>query len=125
MSEAKKILLVEDDPLIIEIYTIKLQEHGFNVEVAADGEMAFRKLKEEDGFDLVVLDIVLPQLTGFELLNRIRKDQKLKNLKVLILSNLGQRLDIERARELGAKRYLIKANFTPSEVVEEIKKLLK
>lgn len=124
MSEAKKILLVEDDPLIAEIYTKKLDECGFDVELAADGETAFKKIQEEM-FDLVILDIVLPQLTGFELLKRMEKDIESKKLTVLVLSNLGQKSDIELAKELGVVRYLIKANFTPSEVIFEIKKLLK
>ena len=120
----KSILLVEDDPLIAEIYTKKLNECEFNVECVNDGETAFKKVQEKV-FDLVVLDIVLPQLTGFEFLKRVKKDIESKNLTVLVLSNLGQKSDIELAKELGAARYLIKANFTPSEVVSEIKKLLK
>jgi len=124
MSKAKKILLVEDDPLITEIYTTKLKESDFEVVGISNGEAAFKKLQQRK-FDLLILDIVLPELTGFEVLTKIRNHQKLKNLKVLILSNLGQKSDIERARNLGVSKYLIKANFTPSEVVAEIKKLLK
>jgi DNA-binding response OmpR family regulator len=121
----KKILLVEDDPLIIEIYTTKFKENGFQVEVADNGGTAFKKLEEGKDFDLLVLDIVLPHLTGFELLRKIRNKKRLKNLRVLVLSNLGQEMDIKRAQSLGVSRYLVKANFTPSEVIEEIKKLLK
>ena len=120
----KRILLVEDDPLITEIYTTKLKESDFEVVSVSDGETAFRELQQSK-FDLLVLDIVLPELTGFEVLTKIRNNEKLKNLKVLILSNLGQKSDIERAKKLGVITYLIKANFTPSEVVAEIKKLLK
>ena len=120
----KKILLVEDDPLITEIYTTKLKECDFEVVAISNGESAFKELQKRK-FDLLVLDIVLPELTGFEILQRIRNNQKLKNLKVLILSNLGQKSDIERARKLGVSKYLIKANFTPSEVVGEIRKVLK
>jgi len=120
----KKILLVEDDPLIIDIYTTKLKESGFQTETASDGETALKKLKEEN-FDLLILDMVLPRLTGFELLKKIREDKGFKELKVLILSNLGQEADINLAKKLGVSKYLIKANFIPSEVVEEIKKILK
>ncbi len=123
MDAKKKILLVEDDSLIVEIYTTRLKEAGFEIESEIDGEGAIRKLKEKE-FDLVLLDIVLPNLTGFEFLERIRNKEKLKNVKVLILSNLGQKTDVERAERLGAIKYLIKANYTPSEVVEEIKKIL-
>lgn len=120
----KKILLVEDDPLITEIYTTKLNECDFEVVAVPDGEAAFKELKANQ-FELLVLDIVLPELTGFELLKRIRNQAKLKKLKVLILSNLGQKSDIERAQKFGVSKYLIKANFTPSEVVGEVRKLLK
>lgn len=124
MSEAKKILLVEDDPLIIEIYTTKLRETNFEVETAVDGEKALKKIKA-GGFDLLVLDIVLPELTGFEILEKIRKDKELKDLKIIVLSNLGQKTDIEKAQKFGVAKYLIKAHYTPSEVVGEIEKLLK
>jgi len=119
----KSILLVEDDPLIREIYTTKLKESGFAIKAVANGESAWKVL-QTDHFDLLVLDIVLPYVTGFELLERIRGNERLKDLKVLVLSNLGQKSDVERAQSLGVSKYLIKANFTPSEVVGEIKKLL-
>ena len=122
-DKKKKILLVEDDLLIVEIYTTRLKEAGFEIESEVDGESAIRKLKEKD-FDLVLLDIVLPNLTGFEFLERIRNKEKIKNVKVLILSNLGQKTDVDKAERLGAIKYLIKAHYTPSEVVEEIKKIL-
>lgn len=124
VTRTKKILLIEDDPLIIEIYTTQLKKAGFEVESAPDGEKAFEMIKEKN-FDLLILDIVLPYLTGFELLKRIRNQAEFKNLKVLVLSNLGQKSDIERAKRLGVSQYLIKAHYTPSEVVEEIKKVLK
>lgn len=120
----KSILLVEDDPFLIDIYTTKLREVGFLVEVAEDGEKGLRKLAEKN-FDLLVLDIVLPQINGWEILEKIKKDEKFKNLKVVILSNLGQKEEVKKGKELGATKYLIKAHYTPSEVVEEIKQILK
>ena len=119
----KSILLVEDDPFLIDIYSTKLKESGFSVEVASDGESALRKVKEKEP-DLVILDIVLPQLDGWEILRQIKSDPKLKNIKIIILSNLGQKEEVERGVELGAVKYLIKAHYTPSEVVAEIKQLL-
>jgi len=123
----KKILLVEDDQFLIDIYTTKLKDSGFSVEVAKEGESALRKLNEEK-FDLLLLDIVLPQIDGWEILEKI-KNEKLKtknfeNLKIVILSNLGQKEEVERGLKLGATKYLIKAHYTPSEVVEEIKEIL-
>lgn len=120
----KSILLIEDDPFLIDIYATKLKESGFSVEVATDGEQALSKAKEKK-LDLIVLDIVLPQIDGWEILKKIKSDPKLKNLKVIILSNLGQKEEVEKGINLGAIKYLIKAHYTPSQVVEEIKKILK
>ena len=120
----KRILLVEDDPFLIDIYTTKLKEAGFKIEVATDGEEGLRKLTEKK-FDLLVLDIVLPQIDGWEILKKIKQDLKLKSLPVLILSNLGQKGEVEKGMKLGATKYLIKAHYTPSEVIEEIKEVLK
>jgi len=123
----KTILLVEDDPFLIDIYTTKFKEEGFSVEVANDGEEGLRKLGEgdEEKFDLLILDIVLPHVDGWEILKEIKANEKLKNLKIVILSNLGQKGEVEKGIKLGATKYLIKAHYTPSEVAEEIKKILK
>ena len=124
----KTILLVEDDPFLIDIYTTKLKEGGFSVEVAAGGEEGLRKLKEKS-FDLLVLDIVLPRIDGWKVLEEIKnqglKNKNLKDLKIIVLSNLGQKEEVEKGLKLGAIKYLIKAHYTPSEVVEEIRKILK
>jgi len=118
----KKILLVEDDPFLIDIYTTKLKDSGFAIQVAADGEEAINKIKEEKP-DLIVLDIVLPHVDGWEILNQIKADEKLKKIKVILLSNLGQKEEVEKGLKLGATKYLIKAHYTPGQVVEEIKKV--
>ncbi len=119
----KKILLVEDDPLIVKIYKTRLEEEGFEVEVVSQGERVVGELKKNE-FDLVLLDIVLPELTGFEILKRIKGEGLLENLKVLVLSNLGEKRSVEKAAKLGAVSYLIKAHYTPTEVIEEVKKTL-
>lgn len=119
----KSILLVEDDPFLVDVYTTKLREAGFEIDVAEDGAEALRKLKEKKP-DLLVLDIVLPQIDGWTLLRKIRENPELKDLKTIIFSNLGQKADIEKALKLGAIDYLIKAHFTPGQVIEEIKKTL-
>jgi DNA-binding response OmpR family regulator len=120
----KTILLVEDDPFLIDIYTKKFKESGFNVIVAVDGEECLKKLQEEAP-DLMLLDIVLPAIDGWEILRRMSKDKKFKDIKVIILSNLGQREEVEKGVELGAAKFLIKSHYTPTEIVEEIKKSLK
>ena len=120
----KTILLVEDDPFLVEIYTTKLKEAGFSVKAAIDGNDGFKKMEEKTP-DLLLLDIVLPSFNGWEILREIKKDNKLKSLRVIILSNLGEKEEIEKGLKLGAVKYLVKAHYTPSEVVEEIKKILK
>lgn len=119
----KSILLVEDDPFVVDIYTTKLKEAGFHIEVAENGEEALRKLKEAKP-DLLVLDIVLPNIDGWELLRKIRTELGFEDLKVVVLSNLSQKAEVEKSLRFGVIKYFIKAHFTPSEVVEEIKKIL-
>jgi DNA-binding response OmpR family regulator len=120
----KKILLIEDDPFLVDIYKTKLSESGFSVEVAPNGKEGLKKLREKN-FDLLILDIVLPQVDGWQVLKEIEKDEKLKNLKIFVLSNLGQKEEVERGFQMGVVKYFIKAHYTPSEVAKEIKKTLK
>lgn len=120
----KSILLIEDDPFLIDIYTTKLKKAGFEVNSVTDGEEGFKKAKEKIP-NLIVLDIVLPHIDGWEILKKIKADEKLKPVPVIILSNLGQKSEVEKGISLGATKYLIKAHYTPSQVVEEIKKVLK
>ncbi len=123
----KKILLVEDDPFLIDIYTRKLKKAGFETTVTEDGKKALEVLQQKT-FELMILDIVLPEVDGWAILKEIKelkqKNKSLKNLKIIILSNLGQKEEVEKGLKLGATKYLIKAHFTPSQVVEEIKKIL-
>lgn len=120
----KQILLVEDDPFLIDIYSQKLEKAGFKIEVVKNGENALQVLQKRKP-DLLVLDIVLPGIEGWEILRKIKKDPHLSDLKVMVLSNLGQKEEVEKGLKLGADKYLIKAHYTPSEVVKEIKKILK
>lgn len=119
----KHILLVEDDPFLVDIYTTKFKKANLEVEVATNGEEALAKLKEKTP-DLVVLDLVLPRIDGWEILSKIKANPKLKNLKVVVLSNLGQKEEVEKGLKLGATKYLIKAHCTPSQVAEEVKRCL-
>ncbi len=119
----KSILLVEDDPFLIDIYTTKLKESGFSVDVAADGESALKKIQERKA-DLLILDIVLPGVDGWEILRKVKSLPELKDLKVIVLSNLGQKEEVEKGVDLGIDKYLIKAHYTPSEVVEQIKEII-
>ncbi|MDP4010365.1 MAG: response regulator transcription factor [Candidatus Spechtbacteria bacterium] len=120
---AKKILLVEDDPFLSEIYITKFEEAGYVVEVADDGEKGFQKIKTSNP-DIVLLDIILPKMTGLEILESAKRDNALKDIPVIILSNLGSDDDTNKALELGAKGYLIKSQYTPSEVVAKVEEIL-
>lgn len=124
MSENKtKILVIEDDKFLREIIAGKLNKEGYEVFEAGDGEEGIKKIKEErPGF--ILLDLVLPGIDGFEVLNRIKQDSATASIPVIVLSNLGQRDDMERALKLGVVEYLIKANFGLGEIVEKIKKTL-
>lgn len=119
----KSILLVEDDPFLVEIYITKLKEEGFAVESVADGEECINKLEEKIP-DLMLLDVVLPSVDGWEILRKVKKDERFKNMKVFVLSNLGQKEEIAKGMSLGADKFLIKSHYTPSEVIEEVKKAL-
>lgn len=111
--------------MLREICSKRLIKEGFFVAPVIDGAEAVGKIKEMRPH-LILLDIILPGLNGFEILSQVRKDHdpQIANVPVIILSNLGQEADIEKARELGANGYLIKANFTTDEIVQEVKKML-
>ncbi len=119
----KKILLAEDDPFIVDIYTTKLKQAGLEVEVVQEGDEVLKRARETKP-DLLLLDIVLPTMNGWEILRAMRQSEDLKNLPVVILSNLYQKDEVEKGLKFGALKYLIKAHYTPSEVVEEVKKIL-
>lgn len=119
-----KVLLIEDDLPMVKMYNTKLVKENFEIEVAYTGEEGLEKIKEWKP-DLVVLDLMIPKIGGMELLEKLRADPKTKNLPVIILSNLSQEQDITKSRQLGVKDFMIKANYTPSQVVEKIKSYLK
>ncbi len=120
----KKILLIEDDPFLSEMYAAKFSQSGFKIEIAADGKRGMEKIKTSHP-DLVLLDIVLPKIDGFEILKKIKKDPKLKKIPVILLTNLGQKNEVEKGLALGADEYIIKAHFTPTAVVAKVKEIIK
>lgn len=123
-----KILVIEDDPFLADIYQAKLMQCGYKVDLATTGEDGLLLL-EEKKFDILLLDIVLPKMDGWEVLSKIKgaredgSNPDLDKLKIIILSNLGQKEEIKKGLDLGADGFMIKAHFTPSQVVEEIKKI--
>ena len=121
---AKTILIVEDDKFLRELIVQKLLKEGYDISEAIDGEEGIKKIKTEKP-DLILLDLILPGIDGFEVLSRMKADEKLAKIPVIILSNLGQREEIERGLKLGANDYMIKAHFTPREIIDKIKTVLK
>ena len=121
---SKKILIIEDDKFLKELIAQKLVKEGYNIAEAIDGEEGIKKVKSEQP-DLVLLDLILPGIDGFEVLSKMKEDSSLVSIPVIILSNLGQKEDVEKGLKLGAADYLIKAHFTPREIIEKIKKALK
>lgn len=121
---AIKILVVEDDKFLRELITQKLSREGYDVKEAVDGEEGVIKTKEEKP-DIILLDLILPGIDGFEVLAKIKEDPEVENIPVVILSNLGQRDDVERGLKLGAVDFLIKAHFTPGEIIEKVEKIMK
>jgi len=119
-----KVLILEDDKFLRELIAQKLQREGFLISEAIDGEEGLKKIKEEKP-DLVLLDLILPGIDGFEVLKKIKDDESTSQIPVIVLSNLGQKDDVDRGMKLGAVDYLIKAHFTPREIIEKIKKALK
>jgi DNA-binding response OmpR family regulator len=120
----QKILIVEDDKFVRELIFQRLTEEKFEVVAAKDGEEGVEKTVSEKP-DLVLLDLILPGIDGFEVLSRMRKNPLTQKISVIILSNLGEKIDVDRGVKLGANDYLIKAHFTPKEIVEKVRSILK
>lgn len=120
----KKILIIEDDRFLKDLLIKHLEEAGFTVFHTMDCEEGLKTINDKKP-DLILLDLVLPGISGFDFLKEIKKDSsEIKNIPVLILSNLGQGDDIKRGMSLGAEDFLIKAHYTLPEIVEKIKKTL-
>jgi len=117
------ILLIEDDEFLAELYSTKLKLEGFTVVLANDGEKGW-KLAQEKLPDLILLDIIMPKMDGFEVLKKLKGHKATKTVPVILLTNLSQKDEVKKGLELGAVDYLIKAHFMPSEVVKKIKEIL-
>jgi CheY-like chemotaxis protein len=119
----KKILLIEGEEVIIRLLNKKLAALGYEVSLAMDGQEGIEKMREQRP-DLVLLDIIMPRKGGFEVLEEMKKEDGLSDIPVIIISNSGQPLELERARNLGVMDWLVKAEFDPKEVVEKVKKYI-
>ena len=123
-TKAKRILLVEDDRFQRTAVEAALRQQGFDIMIAVDGEEALRLLAQADRPDLVLLDLIMPKVSGFEVLRRLKQDPATSHIPVVVLSNLGQKGDVEQAVEAGATAYLVKAKVTLRELVERVKAAL-
>ncbi len=117
---AKKVLIIEDEEVMINLLERKLSQEGYKVETARDGEEGLGKMKKEKP-DLVLLDIIMPRKGGFEVMEEMQKDKELRDIPVIVISNSGQPVELDKAKELGAQDWLIKTEFDPQEVIEKVK----
>ncbi len=119
----KSILLVEDDEFLRDIYALKFKNRGFDIRTAGDGIEALAKIEEKVP-QFLLLDILLPHIDGWQVLKKIQENPKLKEIIIITLSNLGQKEEVDKAIELGARKFLIKAHYEPNQVVREVEKIL-
>ncbi len=115
----KKIIIVEDEEILRNLLQKKLTEEGYQVGVAEDGEDGLSKIRA-DKPDLILLDIIMPKMNGIEMLEEMVKDESLKDVPVIVVSNSGQPVEIDRAQKLGARDWLVKTEFEPQEVIDKV-----
>lgn len=119
-----KIFIAEDEPIIRKMYEVKFKNMGFDVEAAEDGEDALNRLKTSRP-DLILLDVMMPKVDGFEVLRQLKLNPELKDIRVIILTNLSAATsDREKGIKLGALDFLVKDQFTPAQVVDKVKEIL-
>lgn len=119
-----QVLIVEDDTFLSGMYVTKLELEGIDVELASDGQQAINVVQKRRP-DVILLDVVMPKMSGFDVLSWLKKTKETKDIPVILLTNLGEKEDVQKGLKLGAVDYLIKAHFLPSEVVEKIKRIVR
>ena len=119
-AHSKKILLVDDDNFLLDMYSMKFSKAGYQVTVANGPEQALSKLKDVYVPDILIFDLIMPKMGGIELFKKLKQEGLVENTVNIILSNQGKASDIEEVRDLGIHGYIVKALHTPSEVVEKV-----
>ncbi len=119
-----KVMIIDDDKFLLNMYSIKFSNNNFDVTIASDGQVAINKLKEGYEPDVILLDVVMPVMDGIETLNAIRSQGLAKRAAIMMLSNQGQPSDIEKAKQYNVDGYIVKATVIPSEIVTEVNNLL-
>lgn len=123
LKKSAKILLIEDEEAIISMYKLRFQKSGFEIETAKNGAWGL-KIAKQKKFDLILLDMVMPAMNGYEAIKTLKADETTKNIPIIILSNSAQDGDIAKAKKLGAAGYLLKSSITPATLVKEVEKIL-
>ncbi len=123
-GEKKKILIIDDDGFLLDMYALKFSQNNFEVSTFTDGTMALEKLRAGLRPDVILLDLTMPIIDGFEVLESINKESLSPDSTRIILSNKSQQEDIDRANGLGVSGYIVKANSTPTEVISQVVKIL-
>ena len=123
-KEKRKILIVDDDSFLLDMYALKFSQNNFAVYTAASGKEAIEKLKGGLSPDVMLMDIIMPEMDGFEMLEKINKEKLCQNCVNIVLSNKSQQSDIDQGSKLGVAGYIVKANSTPVEVINQVVELL-
>ena len=123
-TDFKKILIVDDDSFLLDMYALKFSQNNFEVYTAGNGIHALEKLKNGLSPDLLLVDIIMPEMDGFELLAQINTQKLCPNCVKIVLSNKSEQRDIDKGSRLGVAGYIVKANFTPAEVINQVVKIL-
>lgn len=123
-GEKKKILIVDDDSFLLDMYAFKFSQNNFEVYTAMDGLQAIEKLEGGLVPDVMLMDIIMPGMDGFEVLEKVKANKLSENSTKIILSNKSQQADIDRGEALGVAGYIVKANSTPAEVIDQVVSIL-
>lgn len=119
----RKILIIEDDAFLQNLEANKLKKSNYEIITASNGDEALEKINESN-IDLILLDLILPGMDGFDILQKIKEGEKTKEIKVIVFSNLSEEKDVKKAKEMGAIDFMVKSNFSLNELIEHIDKIL-
>ena len=122
--DKKKILIVDDDKFLLDIYSTKFRTSGYDVDIAMDGKEAIEKITAADAYSFVLMDVAMPVLGGFETLEELKEKKLLGKFPIIMLTNAARTEELERGNKLGAKGYIIKSQHTPSEIVKIVEKII-
>jgi two-component system alkaline phosphatase synthesis response regulator PhoP len=123
-GDKKKILIVDDDGFLLDMYAFKFSQDKFEVYTASGGAQAIQKLSEGLAPDILLMDLIMPEMDGFEMLEKINSEKLSPSSIKIILSNKSEQADIDRGNSLGVAGYIVKANSTPKEVIEQVSGIL-